>query len=117
MLDIFSDEELPSTDIVILADVMYDESLGRQVGRRIYQLLQRTHPPKILVSDSQRFTDFLPDLNQQLLQYYTQPPHSSSFVPLVWETRELERFTGSGVLLDDDQTYEVHARVLLIGWD
>jgi hypothetical protein len=34
---------------------------------------------------------------------------------VAWENRFLPEFTGSGVLIDGDQTYDVKARVLWIG--
>lgn len=93
---------------MIAADVMYDERLGRYgVGGRIAQLLERPDPPKILVTDSQRFsgTDFVPDLNKQFQTSFS------------WQERKLENFTGSGVMIDEDQTYQVTARLLLSGWE
>lgn len=91
---------------------MYDAQLSQEgVCHRVFQALSLPNPPKVLVTDSQRFhgTDFVPKLNQQFA--------SSLDKPLEWEERKLESFTGSGVLIDEDQTYDVTARVLLIGWD
>jgi hypothetical protein len=61
------------------------------------------------VTDSQRFhgTDFVPELNEFLLQQNLQP--------IKWEERTLTNFTGSGVMIDEDQTYNVTARVLRYG--
>ena len=97
---------MPECDILVAADVLYNGSLGKQLGRRCVEALSWEHPPKILVSDSQRFqgTDFLPALNAELGTEH------------VWEERKLDNFTGSGVLLDEDQTYNVNARVVTIGW-
>mmetsp|Transcript_18236 Transcript_18236/g.28176 ORF Transcript_18236/g.28176 Transcript_18236/m.28176 type:complete len:322 (+) Transcript_18236:1385-2350(+) len=107
VFDLFSEMDLPKCDIVIVADVMYDAYLGKQVGRRMKEVLRRATPPKILITDSQRFagTDFLPDLNKACQSFHE------------WETRTLANFTGSGVMVNEDQTYNVTARVLCIGWD
>lgn len=108
-MDLFSDQELPYTDIVIAADIMYDDRLGHALGQRISQLLerQRQHPTQILISDSQRFTDFLPSLKTKF---------SQQLQTVTWEERTIENFTGSGVCIDEDQTYNVTARVLKIGF-
>ena len=105
-LDIFSDQELPHTDVVIAADIMYDDRLGQGLGRRVEQLLKRhPYPPQIIVCDSQRFTDFVPSLQTKFPK-----------LTLVWEERLINNFTGSGVCVDEDQTYNVTARVLKIGF-
>ena len=62
---------------------------------------------KVLVTDSQRFTDLLPDLNQRL----------GAEPPMQWNETQLDAFTGSGVMVDEDQTYNVTVRVLGIGWE
>jgi len=107
VFDLFSEVDLPKCDIVIVADVMYDAYLGKQVGHRMKEVLRWATPPKILITDSQRFagTDFLPDLNEAC-----QSSHK-------WEARNLGSFTGSGVMVNEDQTYNVTARLLRIGWD
>lgn len=105
--DLFSADRLPRCDILVAADVLYNGQLGQQLGLRCQEVLAWEKPPKILVSDSQQFpgTDFVPALNKKLGTDFD------------WEQREIDAFTGSGVLLDEDQTYPVNARVLCIGWD
>lgn len=105
LFDIASTEALPDCDILIASDVMYSERLSRIISDRCLEARRKRHPPKILVSDSQRFADFVPRLREQLGDDSIQ-----------WEERWLQSFTGSGVLIDDDQTYDVKARVLSIGW-
>ena len=63
--------------------------------------------PGIIVTDSQRFhgTDFAPLLNSELKRVGR---------PLVeWEEREMV-VTTSGILIEEDQTYNVTARVISI---
>jgi 5-keto 4-deoxyuronate isomerase len=61
------------------------------------------------VTDSQRFhgTDFLTVLNSK-----TAEAKMSSI--LQWEEVMLQNITGSGVLIDEDQTYDIKARKLCI---
>jgi predicted nicotinamide N-methyase len=105
LFDLFSTDPLPDCDVLIAADVMYSERLSSIISDRCREARQKTHPPKILVSDSQRFADFVPQLRIQL-----------GDDSIEWEYRGLDSFTGSGVMIDDDQTYDVKARVLAIGW-
>mmetsp|Transcript_23231 Transcript_23231/g.53915 ORF Transcript_23231/g.53915 Transcript_23231/m.53915 type:complete len:162 (-) Transcript_23231:309-794(-) len=105
VLDIFSNHPVPDCDLLIAADVLYSRRMGDHVGRRCLEVLrrqQRRNPPtKILVTDSQRFggTDFVPNLNRELSTRYE------------WKERTCN-FTGSGILVDEDQTYGVKARML-----
>jgi predicted nicotinamide N-methyase len=108
ILDLCSDEPLPACDLIIVADVLYNERLAAQVAVRCLEARQCDPPPVILVSDSQRFVHkFEADLNNKL--------KSISDKKVAWENRWLPNFTGSGVLIDVDQTYDVKARVLWMG--
>lgn len=108
MLDLYSDEPLPECDVMIIADVLYNDDLGMQVIRRIIEGRSEDPNMVVLVSDSQRFVnDFDKDLNQ-LFRALDQPR-------VAWMSRRLPSFTGSGVLVDADQTYPVKARVIWIG--
>ena len=42
--------QLPSADIVVIADLLYDESLGLAVAQRIYECVQRKS--KVIIADS-----------------------------------------------------------------
>lgn len=107
ILDIFTDKPLPPCDLLVVADVLYNDKLARQVARRCAEARKLNPPAKVLISDSQRFvTDFESHLNK-LLNYTGKDR-------LRWESRWLPTFTGSGVLIDTDQTYDVKARVLWI---
>jgi predicted nicotinamide N-methyase len=106
IFDLFSSDPLPDCDILVASDLMYSERLATIVSNRIQEARQRKVPMKILVSDSQRFVDFLPRLRAQL-----------GDDSLLWEERNLESFTGSGVMIDEDQTYEAKTRILAIGWN
>jgi predicted nicotinamide N-methyase len=108
ILDLFSVESLPECDLIVVADVLYNERLAAQVAKRCLEARKCDPPPVILVSDSQRFVHkFESDLNEKLRDI-GQPR-------VAWENRFLPTFTGSGVLIDSDQTYDVKARVLWIG--
>lgn len=103
VFDVCSEDPLPDCDIMIAADVLYNEHLATHVGKRCLEAIQKGI--KVLVTDSQRFTDLLPELNRQL-----DAPQ------LTWDERQLDAFTGSGVMVDEDQTYNVTVRVLAIEW-
>lgn len=102
VIDVCSDEPLPECDVVVAADVLYNEHLATHVGKRCLEAIQ--NHCRILVSDSQRFTDLLPLLNRHL------------DTPVKWKEKRLDSFTGSGVMVDEDQTYNVTVRVLTVGW-
>lgn len=99
-MDVCSDEPLPDCDILIAADVLYNANLAAHVGRRCREALGKQI--RVLVTDSQRFSDFIPELNK--------------YFPVSWEERILHDFTGSGVMVNEDQTYNVTVRVLAAGW-
>jgi len=110
ILDIFSVEPLPEADVIICADMLYNEHLAAQVAKRCLEARQDDTPPLILISDSQQFVHkFEQDLNDKLA--------SIGDPPVTWLSRWLPSFTGSGVAIDEDQTYSVKARVIWIGLD
>lgn len=109
VLDLFGREKMPRADVVLAADILYNQELGMQVGKRILELLNipEERRPGIIVTDSQRFhgTDFVPLLNQELARVGR---------PLLnWEERELQ-VTTSGILIEEDQTYNVTARIISV---
>ena len=118
--DLFSSDPLPECDILVAADTLYNAELATQVGNRLHEAIVRSFeegssPTKIIVSDSQRFhgTNFLElekmnDLNRIFIEGHWQP--------LRWEMESLNNFCGSGVLIDDDQTYDVEVRIIRWGW-
>eukprot|EP00588_Corethron_pennatum_P008949 CAMPEP_0194275838 /NCGR_PEP_ID=MMETSP0169-20130528/8578_1 /TAXON_ID=218684 /ORGANISM="Corethron pennatum, Strain L29A3" /LENGTH=363 /DNA_ID=CAMNT_0039019403 /DNA_START=105 /DNA_END=1196 /DNA_ORIENTATION=+ len=105
--DIFSDDPLPACDVLVVADVLYNENLARRVGRRVDEALETNPPPRVLVTDSQRFhgTDFLEDVNSRRKG---RPGRE----PLAWSYTELVSVTASGVLIEEDQTYDIKVRYL-----
>lgn len=107
--DLFSKDKLPECDIVIAADILYNERLAAQVGVRCREIFEREPQPKLIVTDSQRFhgTDFLIALNQE----------RNDASKLCWGYHVLSNVTGSGVAIDGDQTYDVKTRMLSIGWN
>jgi predicted nicotinamide N-methyase len=108
VLDLRSVEPLPSCDIIVAADVLYNEQLALLVIKRILESQKQNDPPPyVLVTDSQRFvTDFDTILSQKLQEIGRSP--------VQWISRWLPTFTGSGVVIDADQTYDVKARVLWV---
>jgi predicted nicotinamide N-methyase len=104
--DMFGRKALPECDILIASDVMYSERLASILCDRIVEARRWQKPARVLVSDSQRFADFVPKIRIEL-----------GDDSIVWENRMLSQFTGSGVLIEEDQTYDVNARVLRIGWE
>lgn len=109
VLDLNSVEPLPECDVMVVADVLYNERLALLIIKRILEAQRQNNPPPVvLVSDSQRFvTDFDVILSGKL-EELGQPS-------VEWVSRWLPSFTGSGVLIDADQTYDVKARVLWVG--
>ena len=107
-LDLFGTVPIPPCDLLLAADVLYSTTLAMQVGERIRQVMQWKQPPRVLVTDSQRFqgTDFCPNLKNALAD--------NTFG---WEEQQLMQFTGSGVMVNEDQTYTAKVRVLAIGFD
>lgn len=107
LFDITSDEALPPCDLMIVADVLYIEELAAQVARRFSEARSAAEtPPAILITDSQRFVrQFAPDLCASMQSIGVQ-------AGVAWSSRNLSAFTGSGVMIDEDQTYEVQARLV-----
>lgn len=114
VFDLFSNEPLPKCDIIVAADVLYNEELATQIGRRCLEALKplspSSPPPKLIVTDSQNFhgTDFLGMVNGH--------EDRVGLPPLVWEVEVLANFTGSGVMIEEDQLYDVTVRTLSTGW-
>ena len=103
-------QPLPDCDLMIIADVLYNDELAHHVIQRCVEARQKRHPPVILVSDSQRFVhSFERDLNERLAH------DIAGHARVAWMSRRLPQFTGSGVCIDADQTYDVKARVMWIG--
>ena len=68
------------------------------------------------MTDSQKFhgTNFLEEQEMIDLNAIFQ---EGKWKPLEWELETLKNFCGSGVLIDDDQIYDVDVRVIRWGWD
>lgn len=103
--DIFSSDPLPDSDVVVAADILYNEQLAKEVARRCCEILDLPieKRPQLIVTDSQKFhgTNFLDQLK-------------GDYPDLRWEDRILHNVTGSGILIEEDQTYDVKARILII---
>lgn len=116
--DLFSEVPLPESDIIIAADVLYNSELAAQVGRRIYEAISKNDKiPKLIVTDSQKFhgTDFLVEVKE--LKELSSLLRERGLEELQWEMRQLTQVRGSGVLVDEDQTYDVDVRMICWGWD
>ena len=106
ILDLFGSTPLPRDfDLLVVADVLYDEKLASQVCCRIAEAVSENPTIKVLVTDSQRFVPgFVAEL-QQLIGNMID-------APVEWEEQVMKGFTGSGVCIDEDQTYDVTVRKL-----
>lgn len=104
-----SQQPLPACDLMIVADVLYNDKLAAHVAWKCLQARSVLPvPPVILVTDSQQFVqNFEQDICSKMLSI-GQPAVS-------WTKRDLLAFQGSGVMVDEDQTYDVHARIMWIG--
>ncbi|CAJ1949807.1 unnamed protein product [Cylindrotheca closterium] len=109
ILDLFAheDQPLPDCDLLVVADVLYNENLASQVVRRIVEAYKRNPKILVLVTDSQRF----------VLTFDTQLNELMEDIrgPLCSWTEEQMTFTGSGVIMNEDQTYDVTVRKMWIG--
>lgn len=113
IFDLTGKEALPMAlaDMIVVADVLYNEDLARHVVRRVVEGWQRNPKVKILVTDSQRFVKVMTLLQEQFSK--VSGDTTSPDIEFVEET--LVDFTGSGVCIDGDQTYDVKVRTLWIG--
>ncbi|KAL3807199.1 hypothetical protein ACHAXA_008911 [Cyclostephanos tholiformis] len=119
--DLFSDLALPTCDILIAADVLYNPELAKQVGRRLHEAIVRRFvvgesPTKVIVTDSQQFhgTNFLEEVSE--LRELNAMFKEENYEQLRWVTQKLEKVCTSGVLIDEDQTYDVDVRMISWGW-
>jgi hypothetical protein len=107
IFDVFGPQDLPVCDVMIVADALYNDRLACQIACRCAEAYKRFQAT-VLITDSQRFVDhFESDMDRFMIDV----DHPLA----VWEPRYLETFTGSGVMIDEDQTYDVKARVMWIG--
>eukprot|EP00581_Thalassiosira_minuscula_P016439 CAMPEP_0183717132 /NCGR_PEP_ID=MMETSP0737-20130205/10825_1 /TAXON_ID=385413 /ORGANISM="Thalassiosira miniscula, Strain CCMP1093" /LENGTH=942 /DNA_ID=CAMNT_0025946515 /DNA_START=175 /DNA_END=3000 /DNA_ORIENTATION=+ len=119
--DMFSSEPLPPCDILIAADVLYNPDLAKQVGRRLHEAIVRSFeegasPTKVIITDSQKFhgTNFLEEVAE--LKELNTLFKENGWEELKWEMQKLESIRASGVLVDEDQVYDVQVRVISWGW-
>jgi len=119
--DLFSDKPLPACDILIAADVLYNSDLAKQVGRRLHEAIVRSFeegspPTKVIITDSQKFfgTNFLEEVDE--LKELNMLFEDNNWELLKWEKQKLENVCGSGVLIDEDQIYDVETRMISWGW-
>lgn len=117
--DLFSNDPLPKSDVIIAADVLYNSRLAKRIGKRIHEAIVRSFdegdaPVKLIVTDSQSFhgTDFLqePELKDLNAMFKEE-----SWEELRWEDTKC-RFCGSGVMIDADQVYDVDVRTMKWGF-
>jgi predicted nicotinamide N-methyase len=105
---------IDTIDLLIVADVLYNDDLAGHIARRIDELLisaaRRSSAQRrdrdnvhILVTDSQRFV-----VDDAIF------PVAKWGKATTWETRTLTSFCGSGVAVDEDQIYDATVRVLWI---
>jgi predicted nicotinamide N-methyase len=98
---------LQTVDLMIVADVLYNPQLAQHVARRCREAYDQDI--EVLITDSQRlvhnFIEMIP-FHDICTQYSSAPS------PFVWKEHRLNDFTGSGILVEEDQTYNVSARVL-----
>lgn len=119
--DIYSEEKLPQFDILVGADILYNSDLARQVGLRLYEAISRalnddTPFPKIVIADSQQFhgTNFLVEVEE--LRELHKMLYENGMDTLRWKDTKLTNITTSGVVIDEDQEYDVNVRLLSWGW-
>ena len=65
------------------------------------------------MTDSQRFSGGGDAFRRGLLAALPSAKHDAAAAAMQWQTEHLEAFTGSGILIEEDQTYDVTARFIL----
>jgi len=124
ILDLFGTQQeqpIPSPcDLLVVADILYSVQLAKQVCVRCAEALEANPKIRILITDSQRFVpDFIDDLNEALtnvvLSSRTQAGGSREEPLAIWKVETMESFEGSGVIIEEDQTYDVTVQSLWIG--
>ncbi|GAX11019.1 hypothetical protein FisN_2Lu548 [Fistulifera solaris] len=98
---------LQTVDLMIVADVLYNPQLAQQVARRCSEAYDQGIG--VLITDSQRLVH---NFVEMIRLRDNGNQCSSAPSPFAWEERRLTDFTGSGILVEEDQTYNVSARVL-----
>jgi predicted nicotinamide N-methyase len=112
-------------DLLVVADVLYNEQLASHVCRRCADAFEQNPDVRILITDSQRFvSSFKDDLNTALDEAWTRVTSSGVLSPkqasknpwpVAWHGETVMSFTGSGVIIDEDQTYDVRVQTLWVG--
>lgn len=117
-LDLFDEADaLPAADVLLCSDLLYNPDLAHQVGRRVGEALaaadERASELSLLVTDSQRFQGGGDGFSRGLLSRLpSDAARKAAEATLGWQATRLERFTGSGILVDGDQTYDIDARFI-----
>ncbi|KAG7362662.1 lysine methyltransferase [Nitzschia inconspicua] len=117
ILDLFAIDHQPlptPCDLLVAADVLYNEQLAKQICRRCAEAYRRNPKIQLLITDSQRFVPtFIEDLNTALEAVAVA--EGRNFEKVDWHVETMEGFTGSGVMIDDDQMYNVKVQHVWIG--
>lgn len=130
LLDLFANSEchpVPTPcDLLVVADVLYNEQLASQVCRRCADVLERNPDVRILITDSQRFVStFKDELNTALEGAWERVTSSGTLLrhkqgsqqtwPGFRHSETVMSFTGSGVIIEGDQTYDVRVQTVWVG--
>jgi predicted nicotinamide N-methyase len=120
IFDLMAETPFPnlSADLVVVADVLYNEQLANHVVRRVVEYWKHNPEVKVLITDSQRFVDIMKGLQDGFSKAIVNDNKArEEGMPLIRCTEEtLVAFTGSGVCIDEDQTYDVKVRKIWIGF-
>lgn len=117
-LDLFDEADaLPAADVLLCSDLLYNPELAHQVGRRCGEALaaaeERSSKLSLLVTDSQRFQGGGDGFSRGLLSRLpSDAARDAAEAALGWQATHLEQFTGSGILVEGDQTYDIDARFI-----
>lgn len=102
---------LETVDVMIVADVLYSPELAQHVARRCREAYDQG--AQVLITDSQRlvhnFVEMIPPCQNNTGNNNNTKAVSPA---IVWQERRLNDFTGSGILVEQDQTYNVAARTI-----
>ena len=115
--DLFSQDALPLADVLVCSDLLYNPELADVVGRRCGEALtsakQRGRSLSLLVTDSQRFSGGQAAFTKALLEHLPLDGREDAAAALCWQATHLEQITGSGILIEEDQTYDVDASYII----
>ena len=118
VFDLAADEPLPRADMLVCSDLLYSRELSMHVARHCREALwgaagahDDEAATRLLLTSSQQFA-WIKDAFLDALNSPPASPQHPRWRELAWSEARLESFTGSGILVEDDQVYDANIRWL-----